>query len=280
MAYAALAIGVVCIGFSAIFVKVAAIPGPASAFYRVAVASMVLVPVWIAGGRRHVAWSRHSLLLTAASGALYALDLATWNAALLLTTASSATLLANLAPVWVGVGTVVVLRERLGRHYWIAMVVALAGTFLVLDAGRLGNRLNRGDLLALAASVFYAGYMLTAGRARSRLDTVSFITLSTVTSAALLLAASLMLAVPLTGYTGRTWAALLAMGLISQLGGWLAISFALGHVPAAHAAVTLLGQPVVTAALAVPVLGETLGPRELLGGFLVLGAIGLVHRRV
>jgi drug/metabolite transporter (DMT)-like permease len=276
VAYAALAVGTVCIGFSAVLVKVAGVPGVASGFYRVAVAAACLVPVWLL--RRRPIPARPAFL-AAASGLWYALDLATWNTSLLLTSAANATLLANLAPLWVGLWSAEVLRERLGRPFWVAMGIALAGTAIVLDAGGGTHTLGKGDLLAIAASGFYAGYMLTAERARSRLDTVSFVTLSTVVSAALLWAASVATAAPLTGYSGRTWAALLAMGLVSQLGGWLAISYALGHVRAAHVSLTLLGQPVVTAILAVPLLGEALKAHQVVGGLLVLAAIGLVHRR-
>src|SRR3954452_2076395 len=41
-AYLALALGVVCIGFSAIFTKWAHVDGPVSGFYRVAIATVVL----------------------------------------------------------------------------------------------------------------------------------------------------------------------------------------------------------------------------------------------
>jgi len=44
LAYVALSIGVVGIGFSAIFVKIAGAPGVVSAFYRVLIAGVGIVP--------------------------------------------------------------------------------------------------------------------------------------------------------------------------------------------------------------------------------------------
>ena len=44
-AYVALGFGVLCIGLSAIFVKLAGVPGPVSAFYRVFFAVVLLTPV-------------------------------------------------------------------------------------------------------------------------------------------------------------------------------------------------------------------------------------------
>jgi drug/metabolite transporter (DMT)-like permease len=68
------------------------------------------------------------------------------------------------------------------------------------------------------------------------------------------------------------------MGLFSQLGGWLAINYALGHLRAAPVSVSLLGQAVVTTLLAMPLLGEFPAPNQVLGGVLVLAGIYVVNR--
>jgi hypothetical protein len=98
LAYVALRIGIVCIGFSAIFVKIAGVPGVVSAFYRVLIAGVVIVP-W--GMLRH---AKHptpkETILIASWGVFLALDLALWNTSLLLTFAARATLLANNALLW------------------------------------------------------------------------------------------------------------------------------------------------------------------------------------
>jgi drug/metabolite transporter (DMT)-like permease len=49
-------------------------------------------------------------------------------------------------------------------------------------------------------------------------------------------------------------------------------------LPASLAAPTLLGQPVLTALLAIPLLGEGLGAAQVVGGVVVLAGIWLVHR--
>jgi drug/metabolite transporter (DMT)-like permease len=83
----------------------------------------------------------------------------------------------------------------------------------------------------------------------------------------------------LTGYHHKSWMALIGIGLISQLGGWLSINWALGHIKSTSASVTLLGQSVVTALIAVPVLGEFLTWLEAFGAIIVLFGIFLVNRR-
>jgi drug/metabolite transporter (DMT)-like permease len=82
----------------------------------------------------------------------------------------------------------------------------------------------------------------------------------------------------LWGFAPGTWLALLALALISQVAGWLAITYALGHLSASVVSPTLLAQPVLTALFAVPLLGEGLSPRQMLGGLVALAGIYLVNR--
>jgi drug/metabolite transporter (DMT)-like permease len=275
MAWLALAAGIVCIGFSAIFVKLAHVPGPVSAFYRVLIAAVVLVPWWLARGRRRLAPA--DLRLIALGGFFFAVDIALWNTSLLLTSAATATLLANNSPLWVGLASWLLFRERLSWRYWLGLAVALAGMmWLVGGAAFRQLRLDPGSLLAVAASVFYAAYILTAHRARARVDLLTVVTLSTVVSVAALLAINLAMGTTLGGYSRSSWLALAGLGLISQLGGWLAINYALGHLRAAPVSVCLLAQVVVTALVAMPVLGEFLKLNQVVGGALVLAGIFFV----
>lgn len=71
--------------------------------------------------------------------------------------------------------------------------------------------------------------------------------------------------------------AFLGAALVSQIGGYLAVGYALGYLRASLVAPTMLGQPVVTALLAIPLLGETLGMGQVIGGVAVLAGIYLVH---
>ncbi|MBA3470430.1 MAG: DMT family transporter [Herpetosiphonaceae bacterium] len=276
-AYAALAIGVVCIALSAIWVKWANVPGSASAFYRMAIAAVPLIPWWLA--RRPAHLPRKATLLALLGGIFFAVDLLLWNTAILMTSAANSTLLANNAPLWVGLGTLLIFRQRLPRSFWWGMALALVGVLLILGGDIVREpTLGQGDLLSISAGMFYAAYLLTTQSARSELDTLTFMTLGIVVSVVVLFAASMFFNAPLTGYSGKTWGALLGLGLVSHLGGWLAINYALGYIKASVASVSLLGQPVLTAVISIPLLGEGLALEQIVGGALVLGGIWVVHR--
>ncbi len=278
-AYVALVIGVVCISFTAIFTKWAGVPGPVAAAIRMTVAAAVLlIPLLLhlrRNGRR-AAGVRWGVM----GGLWFAINLGMLSSALLLTSAANATLMDNTAPIWVGLGALVFFREKLGGRYWAGLTLALMGA-AVVSGFRLaaGFKLNGGDALAFVGAIFYAGYLLNTQRARQDLSSLTYLWLVAATAAVALTAFCLFRGLPLLGHSTRTYLALIAMGVISQSAGWLLINYALGHLPASTAVVVLLAQPVLTGLLSIPLLGETLALRQVLGGALLLTGITLCLRR-
>jgi drug/metabolite transporter (DMT)-like permease len=211
-------------------------------------------------------------------GVFFALDLALWNTSIMLTSATTATLLANNTPLWVALGALVILKEQLPPRYWAGLAISLTGMAILVGVDVLGQfKLNLGGALAIGASFFYAAYILTTRRARRDFDTFTFTAISLLSSLLVLFALNLVDGSALLGFDNRTWSALIALGLISQLAGWLAINYALGNLGASRVAVLLLGQSVVTAVFAMPLLGEYLTVSQLAGGALVLSGIYLTQ---
>jgi drug/metabolite transporter (DMT)-like permease len=280
LAYVALGVGIVCIGFSAIFVKIAAIPGPVSAFYRVLIAAIIVVPWGLFTQGRHTRLSRKQFILIAAGGIVFGLELALWNTSLLYTSAATSTLLANNASLWVGLGALWLFREQLALRYWCGLLISLVGMAILIGAASWhGFHLNFGDLLAIIASFLYAAYLLITQRAREGVGTLTFMAWSLIPSVLVLLILNLAMGTALVGYSKKTWLALLGLGLFSHMLGWLALNYALGHLRAAPVSVSLLAQTVVTALASIPILGESLSTHQIVGGVIVLSGIYLANQR-
>ena len=122
----ALVIGIICISIFPILVKLKLSPPIISAFYRMAIAAAVLVPFALFSGKLKVPNMR-LLLLTVLCGFIFALDVTVWNIAIQESTATQATLLTNLSPVWVGVGAFFFLKNKPTINFWIGTVVAIFG---------------------------------------------------------------------------------------------------------------------------------------------------------
>lgn len=279
LAYAALAAAIGGMSWSALFVRWADVPAPASAFYRVLIAALVLLPWRAVRGAPRPA-DRRAVSLALAGGAFFACDLLFFNSAVLRTTAGTAVLLGNNAPIFVGLGTWVFLGRRPRATFWLGLCLALGGcAFIVFaDASRDGSVPGNvtGDLLALIAAVFWAAYMVTTEHVRTAMDTLTFNTFAIAGSVVVLLLICLVLRVPLSGYSGRTWGALLALGFISQLASYYALVYALGHLPATVTSVAVLAQVPLTALLAAALLQEPLSTAQIAGGLVVLSGIYVV----
>ena len=278
--YLALIMGIICLSFSAMFGKWANAPGPVIGFYRIGLAAIILLPVYVYRQRKYgVKFSKAILLFPLLGGIFTALDHGTWNSSLRYTSAANATLLGNTAPLWVALFAWLIFREKLRGLFWLGLAFALGGAVIVLGSDFIRHpTIGLGDLLALTAGVFYAGYFIVTERGRQKLDTLSYVWLVDVIAAITLLAITLGLRMPLTGYPTLSYLAFLGAALVSQVGGYLAIVYALGHLPASVVSPTLIGQPVVTALLAIPLLGEALRTEQWVGGIVVLVGIYLVHR--
>ena len=279
-AYLALVLGVLCIGTSAIFVKIASVSGPVAAFYRISFAGLVLLPLRLSQ-KKQTFPSWRELRLIGLSGIVFAGDLALWNTSILHTSAAAATLLANNSPLWVGLGATLIFREKLNLKYWMGLAIALIGMATIVGGNAIQElHFNVGDLLAIGASFLYATYMLITQKARENVDTLTLNLLTMVACIVILLPVIVLFRQPLAGFSPRTWLALVGLGLVPQFIGWLAINYAMGHLPAARISVTLLGQSVITAILGIVFLNELLSFADLVGGLLVLSGIYLVNQRM
>ena len=276
--YAALIFGVVALGFSALFVRWANAPGPVMGFYRIGLSTLILIPFFIARRGKGAPISKTILIFPVLGGVLTALDHGFWNTAVNFTSAANAALLANTAPLWVALFAWLVWRERLRAAFWIGLLLTLAGAAIVLGTDVLRHpTLGIGDILAITAGVFYAGYFLVTQRGRVHWDTLSYVWIMGLVSSICLLGISLGLGMPITGYPVQSYLAFLGAALVSQTGGYLAVGYALGHLPASIVAPTMIGQPVVTALLAIPLLGESLQVGQIVGGLAVLAGIYIIH---
>jgi len=278
-AYLALLAGIVCIAWSAIFVRWTDIPGPASAFYRMLIPAVVLLPT-LFFNREGQRLNRTMLGVIALGGIFFALDLALYNTSILKTSAANATLLGNNTPIVVGLLSWLMFRKKPAAAFWLGLLLALAGTLVILwaDLGKM-MRFGVGDLMALGAAVCFAVYLLATERVRTSTSTLGFLRLAMISSTVALFILNRVMGISLRLPHGRTLWAVLGLGLISQLGGYLALTYALGHLPATITSVSLLTQGPLTAVMAAALLGEALTWPQILGGVLVLSGVGLAHRQ-
>jgi drug/metabolite transporter (DMT)-like permease len=279
-AYIALVIGLLSIGFAAIFILLTGAPGTVSAFYRMGVAAVLVALPFASNVRREQKpLPAAGLRLALLGGALFATDVGLWATGITLGGATNPTLMANTAPLWVGLGGLLFFRERRPGLFWLGLAVAIFGAAVVLgQASFQASEFGLGTLFGLLAAVFYGAYYLVTQRGRAYLSTLPYFWITTATAAGILLLFNWSLGRPLTGYEPMTYVYFLALGVVAQVLGWLTINYAQGYLPASIVAPTLLGQPVATAVFAALLLHEQFTTWQVAGGLTVLLGVYLVHR--
>lgn len=279
LALAALFGGAAAIGSSALFVKVSEAGPISTGFWRVLLALPVLW-AWAAWTQRQHArkTSPADLRLMVLAGFFFAGDLAVWHWSILLTSVANATLLANCAPIFVTLAAWVIYRRQPRARFVAGLATAVAGMVLLLrgDFAHVGPELL-GDALGIVTAMFYAGYQMTVSRARSTVSTATIMAVSGTVTALILLPIALASGERFIPVTSHGWLLLIALALISQAAGQSLIAYALAHLPGTFAAVGLLVQVIIAAALAWILLGETLTTLALAGGVLVLIGIRIAH---
>ncbi|MBK9600676.1 MAG: DMT family transporter [Anaerolineales bacterium] len=277
--YIALAVGISALSLSAMFVRWADAPGAVTGFYRLLFSTIFLAPLFVRQQKMLEPIDKRYYIFPLLGGLFTAFDFAFWNSSLKFTTAANATLLGNTSPLWVALFAFFVLRERLRGTFWIGLVIALTGAVLVMGSDFLNHpTLGLGDVMASTAAIFYASYQLITQRGRKYIDPLRYTWLVGVSAVIGMFIMNLVLGNQLTDYPARTWGIFLATAVVSQMIGYLAITYALGHLPASIVSPTLVGQPILTAVLAIPLLGEIPNTTQWVGGAIALVGIYLVNQ--
>ncbi len=267
------------ISWSAVFVVQADVTPTTAAFFRAAYAIPVLLVLWLLVRERDERPPRARLIAVAA-GLFLAADLTAWHHAIDLIGAGLATVIANIQVVLVPVAAWIILKEHPSRLALRVAPIVFVGVVLVSGLGRTdayGSDPAQGILFGILTAFLYAGFIFLlrvanrdhlAPAAGPLLDA----TAGTVIGAGVLgLFDSSFSLTP--SWPAHGW--LLAIALVSQVAGWLAISYALPRLPAIDTSIMLLLQPALAVVWARIVLAEQPSSVQWVGVLLVLAGVGL-----
>jgi drug/metabolite transporter (DMT)-like permease len=151
--------------------------------------------------------------------------------------------------------------------------LGILGTWLLTAPGG-GTGLNRGDWLTLGCAVAFAGQIVAAGHLAPRISPSRLVALELLAGAVLSLVFAPVLETP------RLDPAPAFLGLLVFLaaGGLWTFRMQLRAqqvLAPSHTALVFCLEPVFAAMASYALLGETLGPTQLLGGALILAAVAV-----
>ena len=235
---------------------------------------------------------RRRLAVSLILGLVYLGNSGTYYAALETVSASLAALIVYVYPAIVAVLTLRLGRPLRGRRAWAALSLALLGVVLAIGGIPTGSAPPLAGLLqAIASPVIYSVWIVCqarlSGERPDRLGDASADGTDAATAAALMMTSTavgfwlIALASGAPVEPGRippsAWPGITAVAVISTFVAIQTFSAGSRRIGAAQASLISTVEPVWTISLAALLLGERLGPIQLVGGALVIGGVILAQ---
>jgi len=284
---AVLLAGILSISFAAIFIRFCDdVPSIMIAAWRLTVASVVLLVFFRLRGHTFKKVTRDDLILSCFGGLFLALHFILWITSLKYTSVASSVVLVTTNPIFVGIFSYLILKEKQHIELIIGVILCLIGSTLIA-AGDSGFEqlviVNRqallGDILALAGAIMASGYLLVGSKAREKLDILTYITIVYTVAALILIILSLVLNIPFTGYRHSSYLYMVLLAILPQLVGHTAFNWALKHIKASMVAITILGEPIGAIILAYLFFNESVSRFQVIGVVAIFAAILISSRK-
>lgn len=167
----------------------------------------------------------------------------------------------------------VILRHKIGRWAWVAVVLATIGLAVL---SLRGFSMGHGELLTLASAALYALHIVGLGAWSTSSNAFGLSALQMV----VIVIVCAIGAIP-GGFTlpsnGTDWISVLYMALVAGAFALIVQTWAQAHLAPTRAAIAMTMEPVFASGFAVLFGGENVTVRMLTGGALVLAAMFLVE---
>lgn len=255
------------------------VPPLVIAFYRMAIATTILLPAAIMFRRREIlALARKDLALLVLGGLSLAIHFAAWITSLKYIPIATSIVLVNSHPIFVALASYFFLGERANRAGLIGIVVGLSGMAVMSNDAFDNIQLAlKGDGLALLGALAVVGYFIVGRNARSRISLLGYVAPLYGVCSILLFGLVVISGDALGPYPAGIWGYLTALAIIPTIIGHSVFNWALKHVRPTVISLAFLGEPLAASLLALIFFAQRPRPAILIGGSLVLIGIYLTN---
>lgn len=268
------------VSFTSVFVEIAQVEPTVSAFYRMFFGGIILMGISLI--RRDRLWfGIENLGIPLLCALFFSLDLFFWHRSIELVGPGLATILGNMQVFFVAFFAVWLLKERLGWQLLVAIPTAVIGLFMIVRTGwgAHDGATKLGVLYGLLTAISYAWYVLALRKSRLGRSKQRFSIFANMGWISLLSATLLGISVVIEPEAGfaipdlQTWGALLGLGIVGQVLGWVMISEGLPDVSASVGGLAILLQPTLAFMWDILFFGRPTTTLEYIGAAIVLAGI-------
>ena len=180
-------------------------------------------------------------------------------------------------PAWVAVIAALRGSERITGGRAIALLLSLVGIALMVGLPGMGTLHPIGVLLALASALMYAIYIPMIDHLGRELPPAVTSTYASGGAALILIVVALAQGGLGVRFTPLAWGSITTMAVVSTVLAFIAFLRGLAVIGPVRTAIVSTIEPFWTALLGALVLRQALGPRTLLGGVCIAGAVVLLQ---
>lgn len=278
-----LTVGVVAVSLAAIFVRLADAPGVVVAFYRMLIASLVILP-WTLRALKRTPLSRENIGYTVLAGLFLGIHFATWISSLSYTSVAASVTLVTTNPLWVALFSWIFLKHSPSFTMILGILIAVLGGALIGFGGAgsgVGSAPLVGNALALVGAICVSAYFLLGRSAQRRgLNLQAYVGVAYGVATLVLLPLPLFFGDSYITYSPETfmWVALLA--LVPQLIGHTSFNYTMKHLDPTLVTTIIMLEPVSSSLLALFIFGEVPSLLTIIGGAILLSGVALTTRQV
>jgi drug/metabolite transporter (DMT)-like permease len=249
--------GVFTAATAVIMIKHSTVDPVLLASYRLLVAGVLLLPLFMMDLRRHrrrFQWRQ--LRLAILPGVLLGLHFITWIIGARLTTAANSSLIVNMVPVVMPFLLVLLVRERLTRGELAGTGIAMLGLGLLAGSDlNLSREFFLGDVMCFVSMLFYALYMALARRNRTLPSLWLYVVPLYLIGGASCLGVAIARGSALPGIgSGKNLALIIGLAVVPTIMGHSIFNYSMKHLRGQVVSLLGLGQFIFAAALGVVLL--------------------------
>ena len=272
MPYVAIAIGVISVSLSAIFVKLSSAESAVIAFYRMLFSVLIMSPVFLLKYKSELKLlQKRDWIFSIVAGVFLAFHFILWFESLNYTSVASSAVLVTLQPIFAFVGTYLFFKEKVAFQSIVAVIVAISGSLLISWGDfRVSGAALYGDGLALIACAFITGYLLFGQDVRKRLSLMTYTMVVYSVSTITLFFYVLFMGQSFGPYESNDWLLFVMLAIVPNLLGHTLFNWSLKWVSTNTISIAILFEPVGAAILAFFIFNEKLILSQVIGGIIVI----------
>jgi drug/metabolite transporter (DMT)-like permease len=269
---------VFAVSWAAILIRACEAPATIIAFFRMAIAAALLIPLALTIYRGTLnEFTRSTFYITLLAGFFLGWHFFFWIESLNHTSIASSVVLVTTQPVFVAIFVRLILKEKIGAKGAVSIALAMIGTVLIAGFDfELKKEYFWGDILALAGAVMAGAYLFLGRVVRPKLSVFPYVFTVYSVAAATLGLLAIMTGVYETSFDNFNYLYFLLLAAGPTLIGHTLYNYSLKHIKAHKVGLSIVMEPVLASIWAIFIFSEYPPVGTIIGGAIIIAALILV----